>query len=334
MQRYIFRRLVFMVFVMIGISLVLFTVNYLLPGDPAQVAAGWQAGPEQVEAVRKRMGLDKPAHIQYLTYMRNLLRGDLGTSILSRRPVLSDIKSYLPASLELVFAAMLLNVLIGFTLGVFSALRPGRLVDTVSRFFSTLGMGMPLFWVGLLGQLLLSYKLDLLPFGGRLTPGVTPPDTITGFYTIDSLLARDLPLFKDALVHMLMPAAVLALPEAAVTSRLMRSSMLDVLLQDYVRTARAKGLRERRIVWVHALKNALLVPLTMVGMQVGWMLSGSLLVESVFSWAGLGFFAYHGIYMRDFPVIMGFTFVMTIIFVFSNLLVDILYHYVDPRITY
>jgi len=334
MQRYIFRRLVFMVFVMIGISLVLFTVNYLLPGDPAQVAAGWQAGPEQVEAIRKRMGLDKPAHIQYLTYMRNLLRGDLGTSILSRRPVLSDIKSYLPASLELVFAAMLLNVLVGFTLGVFSALRPGRLVDTISRFFSTLGMGMPLFWVGLLGQLLLSYKLDLLPFGGRLTPGVTPPDTITGFYTIDALLARDLPLFKDALVHMLMPAAVLALPEAAVTSRLMRSSMLDVLLQDYVRTARAKGLRERRIVWVHALKNALLVPLTMVGMQVGWMLSGSLLVESVFSWAGLGFFAYHGIYMRDFPVIMGFTFVMTIIFVFSNLLVDILYRYIDPRITF
>jgi len=334
MQRYIFRRLVFMVFVMIGISLVLFTVNYLLPGDPAQVAAGWQAGPEQVEAIRKRMGLDKPAHIQYLTYMRNLLRGDLGTSILSRRPVLSDIKSYLPASLELVFAAMLLNVLVGFTLGVFSALRPGRLVDTISRFFSTLGMGMPLFWVGLLGQLLLSYKLDLLPFGGRLTPGATPPDTITGFYTIDALLARDLPLFKDALVHMLMPAAVLALPEAAVTSRLMRSSMLDVLLQDYVRTARAKGLRERRIVWVHALKNALLVPLTMVGMQVGWMLSGSLLVESVFSWAGLGFFAYHGIYMRDFPVIMGFTFVMTIIFVFSNLLVDILYRYIDPRITF
>jgi peptide/nickel transport system permease protein len=334
MQRYIFRRLVFLVFVIIGISLVLFTVNYLLPGDPAEVAAGWQAGPEQVEAVRKRMGLDKPAHIQYLTYMRNLLRGDLGTSILSRRPVLSDIKAYLPASLELVFAAMLLNVLIGFTLGVFSALRPGRLVDTISRFFSTLGMGMPLFWVGLLGQLLLSYRLDLLPFGGRLTAGALPPATVTGFYTVDALLARDLPLFKDALVHLLMPAAVLALPEAAVTSRLMRSSMLDVLLQDYVRTARAKGLRERRVVWVHALKNALLVPLTMVGMQIGWMLSGSLLVESVFSWAGLGFFAFHGIYMRDFPVIMGFTFIMTGIFVFSNLLVDILYRYIDPRITY
>jgi peptide/nickel transport system permease protein len=334
MQRYIFRRLFFMVFVIIGISVVLFTVNYLLPGDPAEVAAGWQAKPEQVEAVRRRMGLDKPAHIQYLTYMRNLLRGDLGTSILSRRPVLSDIKAYLPASLELGIAAMLLNLLIGFPLGVFSALRPGRLVDTIGRFFSTLGMGMPLFWVGLLGQLVLSHKLDLLPFGGRLTAGTLPPDTITGFYTVDALLVRDLSLFKDALVHLLMPAAVLALPEAAVTSRLMRSSMLDVLLQDYVRTARAKGLRERRVVWVHALKNALLVPLTMVGMQIGWMLSGSLLVESVFSWAGLGFFAYHGIYMRDFPVIMGFTFIMTGIFVFSNLVVDILYHYLDPRITY
>ena len=334
MQRYIFRRLIFLVFVIIGVSLVLFTVNYLLPGDPAEVAAGWQAKPEQVEAIRKRMGLDKPAHIQYLTYMRNLLRGDLGTSILTRRPVILDIKAYLPASLELGIAAMLLNVLIGFPLGVFSALRPGRLVDTISRFFSTLGMGVPLFWVGLLGQFVLSHKLKLLPFGGRLTPGVLPPDTITGFYTVDALLVRDLPLFKDALVHLLMPAAVLALPEAAVTSRLMRSSMLDVLLQDYVRTARAKGLHERRVVWVHALKNALLVPLTMVGMQIGWMLSGSLLVESVFSWAGLGFFAYHGVYMRDFPVIMGFTFIMTSIFVISNLVVDILYNYLDPRITY
>lgn len=334
MQRYILRRLLFLVFVLIGISLLLFIVNYLLPGDPAEVAAGWQATPEQVEAIRKRMGLDKPAHIQYLTYMQNLLRGDLGTSILSRRPVLSDIKTYLPASLELVISAMLINVFLGVSLGVLSALRPGSLVDSVSRFFSTLGMGMPLFWVGLLGQLVLSHNLDLLPFGGRLSPAVQPPDTITGFYTIDSLLAGDLVLFKDALAHLVMPAVILALPEAAVTSRLMRSSMLDVLLQEYIVTARSKGLSERMVIWKHAFKNALLVPLTMVGMQVGWMLSGSLLVESVFSWPGLGFFAYHGIYMRDFPVIMGFTFIMTIIYVFSSLLVDILYHYIDPRITY
>jgi len=334
MLGYIVRRLIFMVLVIIGISLVLFTVNYLLPGDPARAAAGWNATPEKVEAIRKRMGLDKPPHIQYLTYMWNLLRGDLGTSILSNKPVIEDIKTYLPASLELVSMAMLLSVFVGISLGVFSALKPGHLIDTISRFFSTLGMGMPLFWAGLLGQLILSYKLKLLPFGGRLTPGVPSPPTVTGFYTIDALLVRDLSVFKDALMHLIMPAAVLALPEAAVTSRLMRSSMLDVLSQDYIRTARAKGLIERRIIWVHAFKNALLAPLTMIGMQVGWMLGGSLLVESVFSWAGLGFFAYHGIYMRDFPVVMGFTLIMTGIFVLSSLVVDILYRYLDPRITY
>jgi len=174
----------------------------------------------------------------------------------------------------------------------------------------------------------------LLPVGGRLSTGALPPDHITGLFLIDTLLAGDLPLFKDALVHLIMPAAVLALPEVAVTSRLMRSSMLDVLVQDYVRTARAKGLTEGRVVWIHAFKNALLVPLTMVGMQVGWMLGGSLLVESVFSWGGLGFLAFHAIYKRDFPVLMGVTLVMVIIFVLSNLVVDILYSYLDPRITH
>jgi len=174
----------------------------------------------------------------------------------------------------------------------------------------------------------------LLPFGGRLSTGALPPDHVTGFFLIDALLARDLPLFKDALVHLIMPAATLALPEVAVTSRLTRTSMLDVLLQDYVRTARAKGLHERQVVWVHALKNALLVPLTMVGMQVGWVLGGSLLVESVFSWGGLGFLAFHAIYKRDFPILMGVTIVMCTIFVLSNLVVDILYSYLDPRITH
>jgi len=167
-----------------------------------------------------------------------------------------------------------------------------------------------------------------------LSTGALLPHHVTGFLLIDTLLARDLPLFKDALIHLLMPAATLALPEVAVTSRLTRTSLLDVLEQDYVRTARAKGLPERRVVWVHALKNALLVPLTMVGMQVGWVLGGSLLVESVFSWGGLGFLAFHAIYKRDFPVLMGVTLVMCIVFVLSNLVVDILYSYVDPRITY
>jgi len=334
MQRYILRRLVFLVFVIVGVTLLLFVIMYMLPGDPARAAAGPGAKPEQVERLRIKLGLDKPPHIQYLTYMGNLLRGDLGTSIRTRKPVLMELKTYLPASLELALSAMLLNVLIAIPLGVFSALRPGHLADTLSRLFAALGMGMPVFWVALMAQLLVAGRLGLLPFGGRLSTGALLPHHVTGFLLIDTLLARDLPLFKDALIHLIMPAATLALPEVAVTSRLTRTSLLDVLEQDYVRTARAKGLPERRVVWIHAFKNALLVPLTMVGMQVGWVLGGSLLVESVFSWGGLGFLAFHAIYKRDFPVLMGVTLVMCIVFVLSNLVVDILYSCVDPRITY
>jgi peptide/nickel transport system permease protein len=334
MHRYILRRLLFLVFVIIGITALLFVIMYFLPGDPARAAAGPGAKPEQVERIRVKLGLDEPMHIQYLTHMKNLLRGDLGVSIRTRKPVLVELKTYLPASLELVLAAMLFNVLIAIPLGVLSALRPGQLADTLSRLFAALGMGMPIFWVALMAQLLFYGRLDWLPVGGRLSTGALPPDHITGLFLIDTLLAGDLPLFKDALVHLIMPAAVLSLPEVAVTSRLMRSSMLDVLVQDYVRTARAKGLTEGRVVWIHAFKNALLVPLTMVGMQVGWMLGGSLLVESVFSWGGLGFLAFHAIYKRDFPVLMGVTLVMVIIFVLSNLVVDILYSYLDPRITH
>jgi peptide/nickel transport system permease protein len=334
MHRYILRRLIFLVFVIIGITALLFVIMYFLPGDPARAAAGPGAKPEQVERIRIRLGLDQPLHIQYLTYMKNLVRGDLGNSIRTRKPVIVELRTYLPASLELVLTAMLFAVVVAIPLGVLSALRPGKAADATSRLLAALGMGMPVFWVALMAQLIFYGKLDILPFGGRLSTGAAAPDHVTGFYLIDSLLAGDLALFKDAGVHLIMPALVLALPEVAVISRLTRSSMLDVLTQDYVRTARAKGLRERRVIGVHALKNAFLTPLTLMGMQVGWLLAGSLLVESVFSWGGIGFLAYHAIYKRDFPVLMGVTIVMSIVFVLANLVVDILYSYLDPRISH
>lgn len=334
MHRYILRRLIFLVFVIIGITALLFVIMYFLPGDPARAAAGPGAKPEQVERIRIKLGLDQPLHIQYLTYMKNLVRGDLGNSIRTRKPVLVELRTYLPASLELVLTAMLFAVVVAIPLGVLSALRPGRAADATSRLFAALGMGMPVFWVALMAQLIFYGKLDILPFGGRLSTGIAPPEHVTGFYLIDSLLAGDLALLKDAAIHLIMPALVLALPEVAVISRLTRSSMLDVLTEDYVRTARAKGLRERRVIGTHALKNAFLAPLTLMGMQVGWLLAGSLLVESVFSWGGIGFLAYHAIYKRDFPVLMGVTIVMCIVFVLANLIVDILYSYLDPRISH
>ena len=334
MLSYIIRRLILMVFVIIGITLVLFGIMYLVPADPARAAAGYGAGQAQIERIRKDLGLDKPAHIQYLTYMWNLLHGNLGISVWTRKPVLMELKIFLPATLELAGVSMLLNLLISFPLGVASALRPGRLVDTLSRLFAAVGVGVPVFVVGLLAQYLFYGRLHLLPFGGRLPIGALPPDRVTGLYTIDTLLARDLPLFKDALAHLLMPAVVLTLPRVAFISRVTRSSMLDVLAQDYVRTARAKGLAERKVIWVHTFRNALLVPLTMLGLQIGWMLGGAVLVESVFSWAGLGFFAYNAVQQHDFVVIMGVTLLTCSLFVFSNLAVDILYSYVDPRISY
>ena len=334
MLRFILRRFIFLVFVLIGISIFLFIIMYTLPGDPAKTAAGVHAKPEQVESIRRQLGLDKPIHIQYLTYVQNVFRGNLGTSALTRKPVISELKTYLPATLELVLSAMIIIVMVAFPLGIFSALKPGKLADNGSRLFAALGMGMPVFWVGLIAQLLFYGKLGVLPFGGRLTPGVTPPIHVTGFYTIDSLLMWDIPLFGDSIWHLILPAFVLALPEVAVISRLLQCSMLDVLNQDYIRTARAKGLKEKRIIGSHAMKNAILVPITMLGIQLGMLLGGTLLVESVFSWGGLGFFVYHGIQASDFPVVMGTTMIVTVIFVLSNLVVDILYGYLDPRIIY
>lgn len=332
MLEYIVRRLAFSILSILGVTLMLFIIMYQLPGDPARVAAGPGAGSEQVQAVREKLGLDEPLHIQYLTYMRNLLRGDLGVSIATRKPVLLMLRQHLPASFELMLVAMLLNLMIAVPLGVFSALRPGRLADNLSRLFAALGMGMPTFWVALMAQLVFYGRWGLLPARGRLSPRTVAPDARSGFVFIDMLLARDLSILKEALAHLIMPAVVLALPQIAVISRIMRNSMLDELGEAYVRAARGKGLSRGRVIWIHVFKNAVMGPLTMAGMQIGWMLGGALLVESVFSWPGVGFLAFNAIYKRDFPVTMGVTLVIGITFVLSSLVVDVLHSYVDPRI--
>ena len=332
--KYAMRRLLFLGFVVIGITALLFLITNLLPADPARAAAGPGASPEQVENLRHKLGYDQPLYIRYVKYIGNLLRGDLGISTRTREPVLKVLTRYIPASLELMIAAMLLNLLIAVPLGVLSAAKPGRLADSSSRLFAAAGMGMPLFWVALLVQLAFYGKLGILPAGGRLSISILPPVHITGSYIVDALLTGDWVILKDALWHLILPAAVMALPEIAVTSRLTRSSMLEVLGQDYIRTARSKGLPEHLVIGKHALRNALIAPLTMAGMQMGWILGNSVLVESVFTWGGLGQLAYQAIYKLDFPIITGVTLVMCIVFVLANLLIDILYAYVDPRIKY
>ena len=334
MLKFIIRRLLFMLFIMLGISILLFTIMYKLPGDPARAAAGIRAKPAQVESVRRQLGLDKPLHIQYLTYINNIFRGKLGISVLTRKPVASELKVYVPASFELVLGAMLWVGIFGVPLGVFSALKPGKLVDIISRFITALGMGMPVFWIGLIAQMFFYGKLDILPFGGRLSMGLIPPPNITGLYTLDAIFMKDFILFKDAFVHLLLPSFILALPELAFISRLTQNSMMEVLQMDYITVARAKGLSEKRVVWIHALKNALSAPMTMFSMQIGILLGGTILVESIFSWGGLGYLIFQGILIRDFPVIMGSTLVITFVFMVSNLFADILYCYLDPRIVY
>jgi peptide/nickel transport system permease protein len=331
---YIIRRLALIIVVVLGITLILFAIMYMVPADPAKAAAGLYAGEEQVQKVREEMGLDKPPVVQYLTYLSNLLHGDLGFSVFTRKPVLAELKIYLPATLELASAAMLLNVVIGFSLGILSAARPGRLVDGLSRLAAAVGVGVPVFVVGLLGQLVFYAKLQWLPIGGRLEFMTVPPPQVTGFYTIDALLLRDMSLFKEALMHLIMPGVVLALPQVAYISRLTRSSILEVMGLEYVRVARSKGLTERLVLWRHVMKNAMLVPLTQLGMQIGWMLGGTLLVEVVFSWSGLGYLAYRGVTQHDFVVVMGVTLTTCLMFVFSNLAVDLLYSLLDPRIRY
>lgn len=332
MQRFIFRRFISLAFTILGLTIVLFTIMFIVPADPARAAAGLDAGAEQVEALRVKFGLDKPAHIQYLTYMKNLVRGDLGMSILTRKPVAAELRIFLPATIELVATALLLVVILSVPLGVLAALRSGSAVDNSSRLVTALGVGMPVFWVALMAQLLFFGRLDILPFGGRLSLGVVPPPTVTGLYTIDSLIAGDFELFTDAVWHLIMPAVVLALPLLAVMSRLIRSSMLDVLDEDYLRTAHSKGLSEFRVITVHALRNSLLIPLTMFGMQIGWILGGTVLVETVFAWAGIGFLALHGVRQHDFPLVMGVTLVIAVAFVLANLVVDLLYAVLDPQI--
>jgi len=331
---YALRRLLVLPLILLGISVVLFFLTHLLPGDPAKMMAGEHAPPETVEIVRREFGLDKPLPEQYCLYIANLLRGNLGTSIHTRRPVLKDLSLYLPATLELTATSILLTILMGVPLGILSATKKDSLLDHLSRFTALSGVSMPIFWLGLLLQLLFYRHFHLLPIGGRLGVDLAPPRQITGLYTMDSLLALDLRAFWGALCHLALPSFTLAFSSLAVVSRITRSNMLEVLSQDYIRTARGKGLAEMVIHYRHALKNAFIPTLTVIGLQAGALLSGAFLVEAIFNWPGLGLYTVRAITLLDYPAIMGTSLLITLAFILINLLVDMLYGLLDPRIRY
>ena len=334
MLKLIIRRFAFLILVLFGMSLITFTVSHIVPADPIRTIAGQRASKETIEIYRKQYGMDKPLPVQYLIYMKNLLQGDLGESIISRRPVLEDLKDYFPATLELVGSAIFLALIIGIPLGVRSASRRGRLTDHSFRVFAILGVSMPIFWLGLVNQLIFYGKLQILPIDGRLNTFLLAPQRVTGLYLVDSLIALDFEVFWDALKHLILPGVTMAFGILAVVTRMTRTSMLECLNQDYVRTARAKGLKDFRVTYIHALKNAAPPILTVVGLQTGFLLAGDFLAETIFNWPGIGRYGVNAITNMDFPAIMGVTLLISLIYVLVNLLVDIFYTVFDARIRY
>lgn len=332
MARYIFRRLIGLLIVLLGVSVITFSLAQLVPIDPAATALGSNAREEQIAAYRAELGLDKPAVVQYFNYVGRLLQGDLGTSIRTRRPVIDDLRDYLPATIELSLAAISVAICIGIPFGILASVRRNGLIDALARIFALIGGSLPIFYIGLSALGLFYRELRWMPGPGRLDSTITPPNTITGLYTIDALISGNWPVLQNALWHLVLPAFVLGYASAAVLLRMTRSAMLEVLNQDFVRTARAKGLRENVVVLRHALKNAMLPVLTTIGVTFGSLLSGAVLTETIFGWPGLGRYATASVTSLDFPAVMGVTLVAAIVYPVVNLIVDLCYRFIDPRI--
>lgn len=332
--RLIIRRMFFLVFVLLGLSIVTFALSHLVPSDPARMIAGPRASKSQVEKIREQYGLNDPLVVQYVDYVKGVVQLDFGTSFTSRKPVRDDMARYLPATLELGLYAFIFSTAFGVPLGVISAVKRDSWVDHISRFVSITGLALPVFWMAMMVQFFFFAKLNKFPDGQRLSSNVDPPRHITGLYTTDALLTGQWHTFFDAWWHLILPVAVLTYGSLAVVTRMVRGGMLEVLNQDYIRTARAKGLTSNSVIFRHALKNALLPTVTQLGLQVGLLLSGAFLVEMVFSWPGIGRYAVDAIQRTDYNAIMATTLVIAVIFVLMNLVVDILYLFLDPRIEY
>jgi peptide/nickel transport system permease protein len=333
MFRYIIKRFLTIVPVLLGVSILVFGFIRLIPGDPATVMLGERATPESVARVREQLGLDKPIYEQYLLYLSKALRGDLGASVLRQEPVTREIVRRFPATIELSFGAISVALMIGIPAGIISAVRRHSWFDSLSMLLALTGVSMPIFWLGIMLTLLFAVILHLLPTSGRLDAD-TEFTTITNLLLFDSLLQGNPDVFFEALRHLILPAIALGTIPMAIIARMTRSAMLEVLSQDYIRTAHAKGLHERAVVIQHALRNALLPVITVVGLQVGILLSGAILTETIFSWPGIGRWLVEAIYARDYPIVQGVTLFIAIIFVLTNLTVDVLYAWADPRIKF
>ena len=317
---------------LLGLLVVTFVISRMLPADPVLAVVGDHASESTIEAARIRLGLDKPILVQFWIYLTDVLRGDLGNSIRTNLPISQELARVFPATLELATLGTIIGVIIGIPLGVWAAVRKDTLIDHVVRFVGLIGYSVPIFWLGLMGLLILYFKLDWLPGPGRLDFGyedlVTP---VTGLMTVDTLIAGDMEMFRNALGHIIMPASLLGYFSLAYISRMTRSLMLGQLRQEYILTARVKGVSETRVIWRHAMRNILVPLLTVIALSYGNLLEGSVLTETVFAWRGLGLYITDSIFGQDMPAVLGGTIVVGAIFIIINMLTDVAYRVLDPR---
>jgi peptide/nickel transport system permease protein len=332
--RFLARRLAALVLLGVGITFVAFVLTELVPGDPAAANLGQRAigDPAAVQAFREHYGLDKPLPVQYALYLEHLVHGDLGQSEQSHRPVLTDLEEFGPATAELAVTSMLIAFFFGIALGVLAAVRRNRLTDQVLRVFSLGGISMPTFWLALVMIYFFFFKLGWFPVGGRLDPGVFAPPHVTGLYTVDSLLSGQTDVFTNAVWHLILPAVVLAAYNIGLLTRFTRSAVLEVINNDYIQAARAKGLPERSVVLRHVLRASLPPIITVAGLALANVMTGTVLVEKIFAWPGIGNYAFTSATNLDLPAIMGVSLFVAIVYIVVNFTVDILYGVIDPRI--
>jgi len=328
---YIAKRLFHLSLIMFGVSVLVFLMLRMIPGDPARLLLGEFASPEELVRLRSQMGLDQPYLVQYGIYLKNILQADLGNSLRNGAPVASEIEARLPATLELAVAAMLIASVLGIAAGVVSAARQYSVFDYGSMFMALVGVSMPIFWLGLMLIYLLSVMFPIMPMMGRIGMG-NEPEVVTGLMLVDTLLSGEFGDFLDALHHLVLPSFTLATIPMAIIARITRSAMLEVLNKDYVRTARAKGMSETVVILRHALRNAFLPIVTVLGLNLGLLLGGAVLTETIFSWPGLGRYVVDSLMARDYAAVQGCILIFAALMAGINLVVDLIYVLLDPRI--
>ena len=332
MLAYVIRRFFILIPTLLGVSVIVFLMLHMTPGDPAELLLGERATLESLEQMREHLGLNKPLHVQYGLFLKRLLRGDLGETIWTRQKVWTEVKQRFPATIELSIVALSISCFFGVILGIISATRQYSIFDYISMLGALAGVSMPIFWLGLVFMLIFSLNLGWFPLSGRLSIGIDL-EVITNFYILDAILTRNWAALRDAVWHIIMPAVTLSTIPTAIVARMTRSAMLDVLRQDFIKTAKAKGLSNFNVIFKHSLRNALIPVVTTIGLQFGVLLGGAILTETIFAWPGVGKWMYDAVMQRDYMVIQGGTLFIAALFVLINLCVDVLYAVINPRIS-